>query len=1234
MHISALAYAVFVECIPCVLLAVGIVVLDPAGADSNITVPIDAVVVTVDVVPCHNGLTALEVGRTFIVLSAVRVAVPLTGNELAVLFELVGDVTVVQSSNSGEGGIIEIVPLVVDLYPAGEELAGSAVVILAVDDLETVIGNLDLAAFAADDLSVNDGPEMTGSGNGGAPIYNRVTYFAEGSAGVAVLGAGGSLVLDGLGIVNVGAVLGIEVELVDGVLVGAHLGVDTELLVGEGAGGAVNEGDETLIDVHLHILRIEFVGSPVGSRGVAGNLDIIIEVQDANGDLREHSSAGLIVVAGTGDGDGCGVGHGFAGSGVLSGEALSELHMIELPMVDVVEVDNSLNGVDGLDRVGFEVHPIDGTEGDPVEGIVSGNELQSRSGGTGLNLDNADDDRLVACVVADFELDAVITVSNGIAVRGDNAVSISAVDLNAVDISLGGRSVDAADVVKREGIVAVRGHVGSGGSVCYGDGQIQNVVVGDYGLADIISYERSGVVEIDLIEYGLFSVVYSFRVVDGEVIEVIGERTVDGTVGLPQSVVLGSVENDHQEELAVAAFGLGELSAALESNLLVLAEVDRQIMPAGLVEVMVAGLHGQELDLLVEALEGAVAVSVEIIVHSDVALDVILGNIHPEAEGTRVLEQNRVAVYAQSDVGIFAGVGRLGMQTVGLEAQGVVAVMNLAVFCIRQGQSHVVIPYGAFSVIDDVPFVNVDLTVLKVPEHNGALAELDRYVGGGIGAHVQGNGNAAAEIGRSAVFVNSSEVQTVKAADCIVRGDERQAAGIDTDLDQTVLDGRLDRNIDSLAVRNGNNRLVEGNRFRNDEVDNVLADNGVVVQHLDGRGTFGAVRGKDAVLIDGAQTIFLNSPDYVVGNVDAGTDSVKAGGIELDRAAGGVVIIIGADAGTGKFAVCRSGRDNDDRVGGRSLTAVSHTAVDLEVFAGTLRAESGRTAAVAVRSDDAAHLDHIISHLPLREAYGVRSHFAVADNQNQGTVSLDANKGSRSSGAVIATLLINRIAVCVRLDKVVEQNGDRLLFPTGQRIGGSADPNLRHIGRTVFAGDRVLVIVDDNNGRNAAGSESAVGDTAVGIVLTVEDGVTERLTDEVRMLLIIRLGVPAQGAVGSADDITVTQLLSAERLNRGSRGAVIAVLGPQALGAGDDLDIRIVDVDRSGVDNLSAGARSIVQYDLGLVDTGCKVPFSLRDNIIVVISNFGVVVYYPRAGADRENACNQHDCEDHADHSD
>ena len=129
-----------------------------------------------------------------------------------------------------------------------------------------------------------------------------------------------------------------------------------ELLVGEGTGGTVGKGDQTLINVHLHILSEEVIRSPIGCSGIAGNLDVGIEVEDTYRKLCKYGSTLIVVGSGASDGDCCRI--GLIVNRILSREAFCQLHVIELPVVDAVQVDNSLDRLNRLDLVCNEVHPI------------------------------------------------------------------------------------------------------------------------------------------------------------------------------------------------------------------------------------------------------------------------------------------------------------------------------------------------------------------------------------------------------------------------------------------------------------------------------------------------------------------------------------------------------------------------------------------------------------------------------------------------------------------------------------------------------------------------------------------------------------------------------------------------------------------------------------------------------------------------------------------------------------
>ena len=325
--------------------------------------------------------------RVFVVARAVPVALALRGSDPdaighTAMVKGVGDAFGgrILAVDAGIGRAVKEIPIIVDHLPAAEELAVGGIVALAVDGLKTVDSSF-LAAGLADELVAGDHELVARGGNGGAPVNDGVALLAEGAAGVAVLGAGGRLVLNGGGIMDVrGAVLR-EVGGVHVVAGRVHLGRNAELLVGEGAGGAVGKGDETLVNIQLQIVAPEFVGRilPVLRGSLAGDMDVGVIVEDADGDLRKHRLAGLLDLTGTGEGDGSGV--GLLVDGVIGGEARCKDHVVELPVVDAVHVDDRLNRLDLLDVSGDEIHPVDRAEEDSVERRVGGNQLHGGSAG-------------------------------------------------------------------------------------------------------------------------------------------------------------------------------------------------------------------------------------------------------------------------------------------------------------------------------------------------------------------------------------------------------------------------------------------------------------------------------------------------------------------------------------------------------------------------------------------------------------------------------------------------------------------------------------------------------------------------------------------------------------------------------------------------------------------------------------------------------------------------------------
>ena len=228
---------------------------------------------------------------------------------------------------------------------------------------------------------------------------------------------------------------------------------------------------------------------------------------------------------------------------------------------------------------------------------------------------------------------------------------------------------------------------------------------------------------------------------------------------------------------------------------------------------------------------------------------------------------------------------------------------------------------------------------------------------------------------------------------------------------------------------------------------------------------------------------------------------------------------------------------------------------------------------------------------------------------------------------VIYVVLGNRIAVRVRLYKPMPR-GDRVLFPTGQRRIQSAHLNLRDAVGSCLACRRIDVVVDNKNTIGAVFAHAVSWTVTVCIVITVQDSISQRLADQLRMLLIISFVIPAEGRVGSCNHITVAELLSRKRLLRNGLRTVASLLGDHALVTRENVVVRIVHVDLDRMNNLSSGCLSVVDNGLSLLDAGSKLPIPLGNELVVGCC-CALVIGPCCHGAQRERAYEQNYHKDH-----
>ena len=733
------------------------------------------------------------------------------------------------------------------------------------------------------------------------------------------------------------------------------------------------------------------------------------------------------------------------------------------------------------------------------------------------------------------------------------------------------------------------------------------------GRGNNVTLYQSLTIDVSLTENRIFSVLDSIGIVYSKVVKIIGVVPVDGTVFLPELVVDALVEHDCKEKFSCfAGHAVRRIQVVffirLHGNLIECADIHRKIMPAGFVNVVI-NIFGFHDTYYIIRIKYTISIGVGLIVPLYPALNIIFGYIEPETDSACVFKFDCIAC-AKSDPSILFRVRVLGRQTVGFQTHGVIAVMNLTVRTIRQRQIQVIIPVcGVLTVVDSVPLVNIRLTILKVPKNYRASSQIQLYSGCRAVTEIQGSGYFCSNIFRSICFGNSSKEQTVKLSESLIGRGKCYIVYTKTDFLRRTLYGRicLYGNLCGLTKRNRNDRLSKFECIGSSNVYGLFTDNIAVIDHLNSYLPLSTVGGEHTIL-DGTHTFFFDLPHNVIGNLNLGTYGIGAECIKGYGSTRGIVVVIGRNGCLSKLAVRRSGGNNQERVGGRTFTTVGERAVHLQFFPRTLRTERGGTTAVTVCGNDTPHLDHVLSHFITGEPRGIGCLFTVGDSKYKFPLCCYTNKGSGSNaGTMVFFILVHRIPIFIGLNKICKQNGDRLFFPTGQWICSVANPCLGHIIGSFFAGNRMIIIVDNSDCLDTTGYRTFYP-TAVSIQLPIKDRISERFTYQVRIFLVVSLGIPAQRSVGRYYHVAIAKCFSFQCLHRGRLGTVVVFFRPHSLGTRDHLNKVIVKIDNSGMHNLSAGTCIVVHNDFSFRDSGSKSPLFLGNDIIVITSAVAVII--------------------------
>ena len=350
--------------------------------------------------------------------------------------ELDTSIRILFAISTGKCSSIEVIPFVINRNPTAGQITIDHIVVLTFkiqqsrtgECISTITSNLSFGCIHFKCMTECDVCNFT-------PFNRRVTFIAECASHITGLAAGSFNRINFNGSMYMGGTMVTEVFLIHVRHNGIHFRIHMEFFIGECAHSAIGMGDETHIHIHLHILCPEGIRSPVGFSSISGGLNIRIKIQNTNRKLRQDDCTGLGIVSSACDRNSRGV--GFFSNSVGCRETFRQSHMIQLPMVYIVQVDYSFYRLNGFDLRCFKVHPVNRTERNSVKCRIGRNYIDRRFFRTGFHFDHTDNNGLIACIIADFKLHAMVTVSH-FCVSRDHTVRESRFHFDTVNIYLGG----------------------------------------------------------------------------------------------------------------------------------------------------------------------------------------------------------------------------------------------------------------------------------------------------------------------------------------------------------------------------------------------------------------------------------------------------------------------------------------------------------------------------------------------------------------------------------------------------------------------------------------------------------------------------------------------------------------------------------------------------------------------------------------------------------------------------
>ena len=1093
------------------------------------------------------------------------------------------------------------------ILPALHQLAVDGVIQVAIHLNDAGAGGQDIAAALGltDEVFINDLVIVALSLDDGAEVYDGLTALAVGTVLITSLGAGSGLVFHSgqLCIVHV-------VGRGDG----GHLG---SYIDGTAEGSAVhNTVNHVNINVD-HGLVAHGVNRSILTRYIVESVECPNTDGDAHQGVVQSSCADSSVLLN-------GNGQQFGNCIVLESSLVagSNDSTIGFPGVGVIQLQGCHQLVGSRQISNVDIHIVDGLCFGGLTGVVVATQGDGSITGHG---EGSVQSSGVTQLVLNLELHGVNAgiqrdvTNGGQGSAGNGSAHFHTVheDLTGIQIQSGivSHSGRESEISAGVGLVIFQSHSGIGGGVSgVGDG-------------------------------GQHAVVHSGAVVQGDVVDVEGNDICG--IGLNVSTNEGRrtgvrlIRRRHSRQIVVSADIDGCIDPTGLRNIRIGCRVQVGLLAGGSRSEHKVALHtrcfsvhcpvgiGIELGLECKALTSS--------------RECILRNVDPHTQGGslqavgNVTENNNI-IGVKED--IISPTCKISIGVVQAPSQCIVTVSYLTTLGGRRNKGialdivaklasqRIGANQGVVDAVIDGPllcFLEAHeaslVAIFKVPDDLGTLTE-----GNGVGQNNLTVGDGHIHTFDSGIG-GGSKAEAIQSAGCLVGQSHGNGVGIHIDIGFT--DHCNDRqsngaNLFGSGVRNGGGGCGELEDLRVSNVDGLGADHLAAGDHLHIHSTLGAV-GDELAVFNGAEGSIGQSPAYVsrhIHSIAMGVDGFCAEGV---NGLGSENVVVGFNIDHIQLAGGSYVGSNEDTVSGGTLRTVTGDGAHGEgFFANTLGQEGGGTATVTVGSPLTAQSQHSFALFVRAEAHRVVGATAVVHTDDQGAVFLNAHHGT---GSIIIAALLSGVDQLAVLDDHGEGNTHSVQQDTVSQILF----NLSLVVCLDIAGDVALCVLEDIQDGGSGIQNCAAGSyILVGIAdpLTIVDQNTGGV------------GVVVQVGVHTADDVVAKRIFVVlghlgQFLVR-PVGLIFQILVDLVV-AGNDGDIGVRRVNLNDVEDLSAGACSVIQNDLRLnCSAGDKDVILFRDYVVVTVgAKRGAVkdhvVLFPVGDrgkrGHRQNADEHHNCQ-------